>query len=257
MSKVKIAVQTITFGDNQRDDFPSVFAAVAASGANGVEIGYRHVAEYDPAKLKRELKDAGLELVALHMGGNLVDTSQAAGERQAVDKALDLLEALSCSRLIYSGLKTADEDVLTQDLAKLNTAALRCDQRGVKLLFHNHNWEFANKGHIMRRLLQESVPLLGLCPDIGWIHVGGADAMAFLADNLKRLGAIHFKDFTAAPPEGDTIELGRGCAPLREAAAWMVTKCPHLWAIAEQDRSKLQPAEAVAFNSKFLKETLV
>ena len=108
----------------------------------------------------------------------------------------------------------------------------------------------------MNRLLQDGVPELGLCPDLGWVHVGGGDVITFLTDNKERLGAIHFKDFTAPPPEGETIELGRGCAPLREAAAWMAKNCPHLWAIAEQDRTELEPAEAVAINSRFLREAL-
>ena len=88
---VKIGCQTITFGPDQSEDFPAVFAAVARAGYLGVAVGYRHIADTSSAELARMLAAEGLTLAASHIGGNLEDTDQANGEKKILDQVLDYL----------------------------------------------------------------------------------------------------------------------------------------------------------------------
>ena len=132
-------------------------------------------------------------------------------------------------------------------------SARRCAESGVKLLYHNHNWEFSDEeGRVMQDLLATACDELALCPDLGWIHKGGEDVLEFLKQNQERIGAVHFKDFASMEPVVDTVVLGRGIAPLREALAWLQTNRPELWLIAEQDYCEGDPADAVAANAAFL-----
>jgi len=255
-SPLPIGCQSITFGDGQRDFLPDVFQTLADGGYMGVEIGFRHIQPTPAAELKRQLDDHGLTLIASHIGGNLEDTQQAAGERAILEEILDYLNALGAGRLMYSGLKYQDDEQFAQDLAMLQKSEQRCRERGVRLLYHNHAWEFADDGRVMETLIRETE--IGFCPDIGWVMKGGADAASLLDRLGERVGALHMKDFaTPTPGRLDTVMLGEGVAPLRDAATWAATNDPELWLIAEQDKADTPPEQAVTRNAEFLRSIAI
>ena len=254
MSTFPIACQTITWGPEHKMHFPEVFAEVAAAGFTGVEIGFRHIREIPPADLKKMLDRHGLVLAASHVGGNLFDPPQANAERAILDEALDYLQAMGTKLLMYSGLRYRDDAQLASDIATLDRGAEKCRERGVSLLYHNHNWEFVDDGKVIRALIKDGK--LGFCPDVGWVMKGGWEIADFLDSICGRVGAIHFKDFATKGPGCDTVPLGQGVAPLKEAADWIRRNTNGLWVIAEQDNSDIAPAEAAAINAAFLKEVL-
>ena len=254
MSDFPIACQTITWGPKQKERFPEVFAEVAAAGFTGVEIGFRHIRETPPAKLKEMLDGQGLELAASHMGGNLFDPAQADAERGILDEALDYLSAMGTKLLMYSGLRFNDEEQFARDLEMLNNGAENCRERGITLLYHNHGWEFADDGKVIRALIKDG--RIGFCLDVGWVMKGGWNTTDFLDSICGRVGAIHFKDFATNGSGCDTVSLGKGIAPLKEAADWVRRNTNGLWVIAEQDNADIPPAEAAAINAEFLKKVL-
>jgi sugar phosphate isomerase/epimerase len=260
---IKIACQTITWGDGQAERLDSILAAAKAAGFEGVEFGFRHIKDVPPAVLSARLTEHGLVLAATHVGGNLEDMDQAGGERGVLDQIMDYLDAVGARLLMYSGLNGESADAVAADIAMLGRAAERAARRGIRLLHHNHHWEFLRPG-IMDALLADSPPSLGLCPDVGWLYRAGVDALPFLKAHASRIGPVHFKDF-ATPGDGtvsfrlDTAPLGRGLAPLQAVADWL--RCSHLsvdhlWVIAEQDRHDGPVAEAVGLNGRFMIQTL-
>jgi sugar phosphate isomerase/epimerase len=157
---------------------------------------------------------------------------------------------------MYSGLRFEDDAQFEREFAALRDAANRCRDRGVQLLYHNHDWEFADDGRIINALLEVCGDELGFCPDIGWIVKGGADPVATLDRMGVRVGAIHFKDFASEKPDLDTVMLGEGIAPLKAAADWARKNRPGLWLIAEQDEADIAPEEAIRRNARFMQETV-
>jgi len=261
--KIKLACQTITWGENQSERFDHIFSTVKKAGYEGVEIGFRHIKEVPPEKLVVQLAEHGLVLVASHIGGNLEDRDQAGDERSVLDETLDYLVAAGCSRLLFSGLNDESADAVADGIAMLSRSAEATAQRGVRLLYHNHHWEFLRRG-TMDSLLSNTQPSLGLCPDVGWLYRAGVDVMSFLKANASRIGALHFKDF-ATPGDGkiafnlDTVPLGQGLVPLREVTDWLRTnpiQTDPLWVIAEQDKCNGSAEEAAILNGQFLNETL-
>ncbi len=256
--KLKCACQTITWGDNQAERFDRIFASVRQAGFEGVEIGFRHIQGVPPDRLKTQLAEHGLVLAASHIGGNLENVGQAGNERGMLDDVLDYLTEVGAGLLMYSGLNGPSPEAVRGDMAMLGRAAERAALRGIRLLYHNHHWEFLNRG-IMDALLADC-PTLGLCPDIGWLYRAGVDVVAFLQANAARIGAVHFKDF-ASQGDGtvsfnmDTVPLGAGKVPLREVAAWLRAQPARpapLWMIAEQDRHDGNVEDAIAINGRFL-----
>jgi len=260
MGQFQIACQTITWGANQRNEFPAVFEQVKKAGYAGVEIGFRHIRETAPAELAKMLGDQGLVLAASHVGGNLFDTQQAGQERSMIDEVLDYLDQMGTKLLMYSGLRYNSDEQLAADVDMLNRAAEGARARGVSLLYHNHDFEFFEEGRAADALLHKTVEALGWCPDIGWLMKGGAPVPEFLDKIRDRIGAVHFKDFAtdgaAEERECDTVELGEGVAPLGQAAEWLKANKSGLWVIAEQDNAAVPAGEAAAKNAAYLKKVV-
>ncbi len=253
MSEFPIACQTITFGETQKEHFPEIFGQVKAAGYEGVEIGIRHVANITPDALAQLLDEAGLALTALHLGGNLLDLNQADGERNNLDYAIQYMKVAGTSTLMYSGLRGETDEELHKNLDMLNKAAELAKAQGMSLLYHNHNWEFEKDGRIIKALINDSSKALGFCPDIGWVMRGGWDTVEFLEKIKGRVGALHFKDFAEIDGKWETVMLGEGVAPLKEAAEWAKKNTSGMWAIAEQDRAAVPPDQAVAQNAEYMR----
>ncbi len=250
-----IACQTITFGDQQNSFLAAMLGEIRQAGYSGVEMGYRRIADIEPRALVEMLAQHDLELVASHIGGNLQDPEQAAGERSLLDAVLDYLDRAGTTLLMYSGLHYEDSRQFGRDLEALNHAAEACARRGIRLCYHNHYWEMENEASIMSKLLSDASPELGFCPDIGWIVKGGAEPFGLLELLKDRIGLVHFKDFASTTPGlVDTVEFGEGIVPLARAADWVRDNLPQIWSVAEQDRSDLAPADAVRRNAAFLKK---
>jgi sugar phosphate isomerase/epimerase len=253
MSGFKIGCQTITWGENQKEDFPGVFSEIASAGFSGVEIGFRHIRSIPPQDLKKMLDQYEMTLAASHIGGNLLDTAQAEGEHRIIDETLAYLRATETKILMYSGLRYKDDTQFSKDFGMLNLAAEECKKQGIKLLYHNHNWEFADGAVVSKALLNNASDALGFCPDVGWVMKGGVDTIKFLEAAKDKIGAVHFKDFATKDPGVDTVLLGDGVAPLKEAAEWVRNNMQGLWIIAEQDKADVPTSEVAVKNATYLK----
>ena len=210
-----------------------------------------------PPDLKAILDKYGLHMVATHIGGNLQDRDQADGESKILDMVLDYLQHTGANFLMYSGLKDSDPEQVAAEIAMLNWAAQHSLDRGIQLLYHNHNWEFVTRDGATTwdRLMAAATPALKLCPDLGWLHKAEVNLITFLETYKERIGVIHFKDF-ATQQAGivDTVYLGDGCVPLREAAHWIEENYSDMWLISEQDNCVGEPADAIAANARFFME---
>jgi sugar phosphate isomerase/epimerase len=242
------------FAGRQGPELGHVIRCVADNGYAGMEMGFRFLRSTPADALQDMLSEAGIQLVATHLGGNLEDLSQAAGEKTMVQETADYLEALGTKRIMYSGLRYTDAATFEADLATLSRSADYLASRGFRLLYHNHAWEFANDWQVMNAVLERTPETLGLCPDVGWVHKAGVDVIPFLERVKTRIGAVHFKEFkTRDQGVLDTTEFGRGIVPLREIAAWLRENLPESWVLAEQDKTELTPEEAIAANAEFLR----
>jgi sugar phosphate isomerase/epimerase len=252
MEYLRMACQTITWGDGQNRKFPEIFSAVGDAGFQGVEIGWRHLQGTKPENLKRMLDATGLELAATHIGGNLKDTNQAKGEWAVLDGIIDCLHVTGTKLLMFSGLRYNNPEQFEQDLSLLVQVSSRCTEKGIRLLYHNHDWEFSEGHLIFKRLLREGI---SFCPDLGWICKGNGEIIPVLEQMKTRIGAIHFKDFASLEKKLDPVLLGTGIVPLKECAKWIRKNMDvPAWVIAEQDFSDLPAAEVAVANGEYLKK---
>ena len=253
---IGLACQTITWGDGQVAFMDRVTRVAAEAGYDALEIGFRRLDRVETGAVKKNLERYGLTVLATHIGGNLEDRAQAQSEQSMIDTVIDCVKQYGAHYIMYSGLRYENNLQFSRAVDMINRAARTCAERGVRMLYHNHNWEFDPETRIMDRLLEKRAPELGFCPDVGWIAKGGQDPMAFLETVKDDTPLLHFKDFASlAPPVPpvDTVCLGQGVVPLADVARWIREGRSNVqWIIAEQDRCDGNPDDAVTTNGRYL-----
>jgi sugar phosphate isomerase/epimerase len=111
---------------------------------------------------------------------------------------------------------------------KLNLAGEKCRRAGLRLCYHNHDFEFGPKPggrpfEILLHRLDKS--LVGLEVDAFWVSMAGENAAAFIRQNADRVEMLHLKDrkpgapraYDVASVPNDTFrEVGNGDLNFRE-----------------------------------------
>ncbi|MCR4283027.1 MAG: sugar phosphate isomerase/epimerase [Bauldia sp.] len=171
-------------------------------------IGYDAVEPYggnylDDAKGFRAKADAlGLAIPTAHVPLQLLDEDRA--------RAVDLAKTLGLETVI---LPHVGGDARPKDVEgwkafgrRLNQHAGHLREAGLKLAWHNHDFEYlplADKSRPIDHILAGGGVLFE--PDVAWIARAGADIAAELAKYGSRVAAFHIKD---TAPKGVTKDDG-------------------------------------------------
>lgn len=235
MREDQIALQLWTVRDLIAVDLAGTLQAVAAAGYRAVELA--GVADVATPDLVRHLRDAGLQAVASHEGIERL--------RDDADGLVDRLSALGCPRLIVPWLpeeERRDPAGVQRFAAELGTYADRLAPEGIRLGYHNHDFEFAPfGGSTVWDILLDALPdEVDLELDVYWAAVGGRDPAAEINATRGRVRLLHMKD-RAAGPEPHDAPAGEGTLPLPEIVA-AARAAGVEWYIVEQD----EPADILA-----------
>ncbi len=145
------------------------------------------------AAAAKKVKQAGLVLY----GGGVITMQNEA----QVDQAFDYAKAAGMTTIVAA----PRPDVLPLVEKKVR-------QYGLKVAIHNHGP--GDKVYPTPQSVYEKVrgldPRIGLCIDIGHTARIGADPVRSAEKYADRLLDVHIKDVSAATPQGETVEIGRG-----------------------------------------------
>ena len=253
---IRIACQTITWGpEKNRENTDQVLSEVRKAGFSGVEIGARHLDHSKSEYYKGLLEGNGLQLVALHVGGNFLDQASVAEQVQNIGKTIRFAESLGTGYIFISGSyikgKTAED--YRREAQVYNKIGVLCKDSGLKLCYHNHDWEIWNGLEGMRLLLENTdQELVFLVPDVGWVTRGGADPVHFVEENYRRIEAVHFKEFTT---DGGFTEIGKGIVNFRGVYDSIRDK-GDIWVVTEQDQTTTTPLESAGMNYAYVKSLI-
>ena len=162
------------------------------------EIGYRTVqvsgtCPWEAEWLKAQLKKNGLRCAVTHIPAARLESDPAG---VAADHA-----AIGCR---YAGLgylpdRYHSPDWLPRFAVDFGPAAERLRAAGMKLMYHNHCFEFERLpgGDTMMDRLLAMMPadLMGLTADTYWLQYGGVDVNRWLKEHAERLHCVHLKDY--------------------------------------------------------------
>src|SRR5690606_27867706 len=191
-------------------DLDAQLDAARAAGYTHVELLQGHV-EDAPATIEK-LAARGLKASSAHLSMD--------GLRYKYQLLLDNSKLLDLHHVFMPAFAPAERGGGPSHWAdrgrELGILARRFRSQGVRLGYHNHDWEFRilPDGSLpMDHLLANSGDSLFFELDLAWIIRSGADASAWLERLKGKLLAVHVKDL--APPgenadEGGWADVGAG-----------------------------------------------
>jgi sugar phosphate isomerase/epimerase len=219
------ALQLYTVREQLAKDGPaSVLRRIA-------EFGYGAVEPYDvrtdPRRLRADLDEAGLAVCAVHAkvlgedGAALLAGAQTVGARTVI---VPWMEPATF----------AAADGVAKFAAELNEAAAKAADHGLRLGYHNHDFELSSRigGRTALEVLADALdPEVILEVDTYWAAVGGQDVSSLLGRLGDRVRYLHVKDGPVTKEDPMTA-VGSGRMPVAEILA----ACPSAeWHVVELD----------------------
>lgn len=201
MNKKEIGLQLYTLREELPKDVKSTLEKVAKAGYTNVETyGFSTKDQFwglTPKELKQILDENGLKAVSGHynLGSFLYDGNTA-----------ELIASIEAAKILKSEFLTipwVDEpfrrniEDYKKIAARLNEAAKMCKAAGLKLAYHNHDFEFQNHNGVtgFEILLKETdKDLVFFELDLYWVVHSGNDPLQLFRENHGRFKMWHVKD---------------------------------------------------------------
>lgn len=137
----------------------------------------------------------------------------------------------------------------------INTLGEKCQKAGLKLLYHNHDFEFlpdANGTLIIDYLLENCSPeFVNFQMDLFWVTKAGKDPLAYFEKYPGRFKAWHVKDMSNA---GVFAPVGTGTINFKKILSARKLSGMEYYFVEQDDTFGLDPLEAIKISHKGLKE---
>ena len=259
---LKIGLQLYSLRETIGQDVKKTLAKVAQAGYQEVETyGYspkKHFWGLTPPEFKAALAAQGLSTSSGHydVGGFMRD-----GNEQQLQTAIAAARGCGQTYVIVpyldEKLRTSVADFKTV-ATRLNKAGALCQAAGLKLGYHNHDFEFKPIGGttLYDVLLKETDPKLVVFEmDIYWVVRAGQDPIKLIQAHPRRFPLWHVKDMDKAKPELNT-EVGAGSIDFRNIFAQAGTAgLQHIF--MEQENFGMDAYQSITQSAAYMKSTLL
>ena len=206
------SLQLYTLRNAIAEDLPGTIKKVA-------EIGYTQVEPYNFVALAAELG------AALKENGLTAPSGHAPLLSQDQDEIFAAAKELGISTVIDPYLPAEhwqNAEDIQATAAKLNAAAKKGAEYGIRVGYHNHAWELESviEGQTALEYFETLLdPELVLEVDTYWAAVGGQDPVELLARLGDRVKFIHIKDGPATTDTKAQLPAGQGTVPVLDVIA--------------------------------------
>ena len=243
----RVGLQLYTVRRELAADFEGTLGRVAALGFREVEFaGYhgRPVAEVGAALRRHKLSAPSAHISTAEL-------------RDGLERAVGAARTLGHKYLVL-GYVPAEERRSLDDYrrlaALLNRAGERTRRAGVRLCYHNHDFEFAEMdGRVPYDLLlaETDARLVGVQLDLYWITKADRRALDYFARHPGRFVSLHVKDMDATPRRFFT-EAGRGVIDFGSVFA-AADRAGVRHYFVEQDETPASPFDSAKASLDYLK----
>ncbi|MBQ7314757.1 MAG: sugar phosphate isomerase/epimerase [Clostridia bacterium] len=195
--KMLIALQVYSVRQDAEADLKGTLQTIKDMGYDGVEFAglYGHT----PEQVRTWCEQIGLTPISAH-----VPYPDMIADPEGV---LSDYASIGCSYVAIPWLGEEERPGgagFSEALAHIRTLGAVAKDKGMQLLYHNHDFEFVRlQGVYGLDMLYDSVPseLLATELDTCWVNVGGADPVAYLRKYTGRAPVVHLKDFVGTKNE--------------------------------------------------------
>ena len=235
MRQDQIAVQLYTVRALAADDLAGTLRRVSQAGYRAVEL----------AGLPTIAAEALRDLLATEQLRPVASHESLESLRLDIGAVLDRMAVVGCPRIVVPWLPASERSTpdavrgLARELGRIAQAA---SDRGIRLAYHNHDFEFAplDGTTVWDALLDELAPGIELELDVYWASIGGRDPVELIQALGARVRLLHMKDMAAGPGRED-VAPGDGILPWAEIVATGTERGVE-WFVIEGDN----PRDAIA-----------
>ncbi|MES2061902.1 MAG: sugar phosphate isomerase/epimerase [Bacteroidota bacterium] len=209
-------LQLFAFREQLAKEVNSIIPKIARAGYKQVEpFGYSKANGFwglTASEFKKLLDDNGLTAPSGHYS---LDSFLSSGDTAQIDEAIEAAKILGQKYIVLPYLTEQYRnslDAMHAVVNKINIAADKIQQAGLKMAYHNHDFEFKNiEGQRLFDLLlnNTNTEQLDFEMDIYWTIRSGEDPLKWLKAHPNRFKLIHIKDMEKADPALNT-EIGSG-----------------------------------------------
>lgn len=190
MKKMGIGVQLYSVRREMEKDMDGTLAAIAKMGYEYVEFAgyFGRTSE----EIKTMLDKYSLKCISVHQGLDFFDNDP--------EGAVAYLKGFGVKYVVipwYDKELLGDDEAWKVTAARFNGVSALLAKHGMKLLYHNHDFEFVklpDGRYIHERIMSE---VQGIDPqlDTCWVHYAGIDPTVELEKYKGRINSVHLKDF--------------------------------------------------------------
>ena len=258
-----IGLQLYTLRDDFSKNVKGVLEHVAKTGYKEVET-YGYSAEKGffgtpPKDFKKILADNGLKAPSGHYDFNsFIKDNNADFIKSAIECANQLASEYIVVPYLDEKLRS-DLDSFKRIAQKVNEAAVLCKQSGLKLAYHNHDFEFKKFGNQTGYdiLLQETdKKLVDFELDLYWVVRSGNDPLSLFRANPGRFTMWHVKDMDKSKGEWNT-EIGEGSIDFKTIFAEAKLSGMKYFFVEQETNYSPNPMESIKTSWDFVSKKLV
>ena len=247
---IPIGLQLYTVRQEFADDPIGTIKAVAEMGYEGVEGGPPSgMSNSDYISL---LSDCGLKLI----GGGTSSGALRENLQQVVERCGEL--GINTLMMGIGGELRQNDGDWKKVVAELGEGCAKAAEAGLRILYHNHAFEFETQVDGMCGLdyLFATIPAtaIGAELDTYWVQTGGEDPVAYIRKYAARLPQLHIKDRAPSPADETCpfAEVGHGILDW-DGIFTAAEEAEIEWYIVEQDRWTRPPLESARMSVEYLK----
>jgi sugar phosphate isomerase/epimerase len=209
-----------------------------------------------PAEFKSTLDSLGLTAISAHMGmvtlenaDQLIADVKAAGITYFVIPVPPMGMFTVDPATNTLGMKGTSDELVTI----MNTIGEKCHKAGLKLLYHNHDFEFmplADGTIIEDVLLEKCNPeWVNFQMDLYWVTKANANALTYFEKYPGRFKAWHVKDMDQ---EGKFAPVGTGTIDFKSILTQKEKSGMEFYLVEQDQTFGLDPMEAIKISHKGL-----
>jgi sugar phosphate isomerase/epimerase len=261
--KKSVGLQLYSLRDELPKDVKGTIAKVAKAGFKEVETyGFSIKDQFwglTPAEFKKLLDDNGLTAPSGHYGLGSYLTDGNTEELKAAIAAAKVLgsEYVTIPWLDESIRKSADD--YKKIAVKINEAGKLAKEGGIRLAYHNHNFEFEKQGdttgyEILLKGTDKNLVDFEL--DLYWVVRSGNDPIKLFKENPGRFTMWHVKDMDKANPALNA-EVGTGSINFKPIFADAKLSGMKHFFVEHETNYKPNPMESVAASCAYIKKEII
>jgi sugar phosphate isomerase/epimerase len=261
-SKNGVGLQLYSLREQLPKDVKGVIEKVAKAGYSEVETfgyskqnGFWGLSAKDFSSL---LKANGLKTPSGHYG---LDEFFGTGKMDQFDSYIEAALATGQTYIVVPSLnhnfiKTAADFKTIAD--KLNKAAEICKTHGLKLGYHNHNfeWKETEGTTFYDTILDQTDPkLVSMEMDIYWVVRAGHDPLSIFEKHPGRFAMVHIKDMDKNN-EGLNTEIGTGSINFANILSKAKLAGIQHYIVEQENYTNIDPYVSIAQSSAYIKNSL-